>query len=429
MSVLRRLGRVCAGGGAIVGIAICSMAPHAWAQRGDAAVESAPLPTPGPSMTSYPLELLGLLAPAAQRGPLTLLPSIAVSEEYNDNLFLDNRNRQSDFITGFSPALMLFVNRPSYRLSAGYSSTAELYEQESRFNNAFSRQSFILNGTYEGFRGLTFTIADSLALDRSTNVVATQGFASGRQSSWSNTFAPGLRWQMTPGTFLSLVATHSVQRFEGTGVGLDSDSYGLQSNLGHLLTPNLTSLVGYGFTYLDLSGQGNSTTHTPTVGASYRLTPTLTASVSGGPAITELGGETFVSPAATAGLVQAFRFGSASLQYARFVGVAGGFGGTTDTQAVSGTLTLATLLRGLFVGFSPVYTTAESVSRGQTGRVDSKALTLNLAASYQIARFVSVFGGYTFFQQRTGGSSGVQFDVDQNQVRFGVQFGYPINFD
>jgi hypothetical protein len=381
-------------------------------------------------MTSYPLELLGLLAPAAQRAPVSLLPSIAVSEEYNDNLFLDNRNRQSDFITGLSPALMLFVNRPALRLTAGYTFTSELYQEETRFNDVFSRQNFILNGTYEGYRGFTLTLTDSYALDRSTNLVATQGFASGRQEAWSNVFTPGVGWQITPATALNVFATHAVQRFKGTGTGIGSDTYGLQTTLGHVLTPRFTGTVGYGFTYLDLQEQQDSTTHTPTLGVNYRLTPTLTGSLSGGPAITELGGQTTVSPAATVGLLQTLRYGQASAQYTRSVSVAGGLGGTTDTQTFSGVLTLAPFRRELFVVFSPVYNMAESVSRsGQNQRVDAKALTLNLSAYYQIARFVSVFGGYRFFQQRTGGSSTFQVNSDQNLVRFGVQVGYPFNFD
>jgi uncharacterized protein (PEP-CTERM system associated) len=91
---------------------------------------------------------LGLLAPPATRAPVTLLPSIAVYEEYNDNVFVDNQNRQWDFITGFSPALMLFVNRPTYRLAAGYSFTAEVYARESRLNEAFARQNFLLGGSF-----------------------------------------------------------------------------------------------------------------------------------------------------------------------------------------------------------------------------------------------------------------------------------------
>ena len=170
-------------------------------------------------------------------------------------------------------------------------------------------------------------------------------------------------------------------------------------------------------------------THTPTLGVSYRLTPTLTGSISGAAALTDLSGETTVSPAATASLAQVLRFGSASMQYTRSVSAAGGFGGTTDTQSVSGTLALPALRRGLFVVLSPTYSTAESVSGRQTGRVDVRALTLNLGATYRIARSVSAFAGYTFFQQHTGGSSSVQIDADQDRLRFGVQFGYPINFD
>jgi hypothetical protein len=443
-SVPEALWRVAAGGGAIVGIVICVMAPPAWGQetpRGGAgdqppAPTTAPSPAPegpSPSLAAYPLELLGLLAPPIQRGPITLMPSMSVSVEYNDNLFLNNQNRQWDLLTGFSPAITLFVNRPSYELRGGYTFTADVYERESRFNSAFDHQSLVASGVYRAARGLTFTASDSFALDRNTNRVAAEGFASGRQESWSNTFAPGMTWQITPGDTLGLDATYLVQRF--TGAGLGSDTYGLQSHLDHAFTLRLTGSIGYGFTYLDLEGQENSATHTPTLGVSYHLTRTLRGSVSGGPSITQLGSETLVSAAGAASLVQDLRFGSASVQYTRAVSAAGGFGGATDTQSASGTLSLPTLLRGLVVVFSPAYSIAESVSRGQTEQeqVDVKVLTLNLGVTYQIAHFASFFGGYTFLRQRTGGqrtggSSSVQFDVDQNRVRFGVQFGYPINF-
>jgi len=110
----------------------------------------------------------------------------------------------------------------------------------------------------------------------------------------------------------------------------------------------------------------------------------------------------------------------------------GGFGGATDTQTASGTLTISGWQRGLLVVLNPVYSVAESISsrQAQARQVDARSFTLTLSASYQFARYASVFGGYTFFQQRTGGSSTTQqFDIDQNRIRFGLQFGYPINFD
>ena len=404
-------------------------------QRGPGTQPTEPvLQPPGTTqpVASYPLELLGLLAPPARRGGVTLTPSIAIGEEYNDNIFLNNANRQSDFITTFAPALTLYAYRPQYELSAGYSFGADIYAKNSALTDAFNRQNFLGSALYRVSSALTLTASDSFAFNRSTNLVTTQGFSTGRQESWGNTVTPGLNWLVTPKNTLNLSASYTALRFLGGGVGVDSNTYGFQSSITHSFTPRFGGILGYGFTYLDAGGQEASKTHTPSVGLSYQLTPTLSATVSGGPAITQIGGDTTISPAAMASIVQTFSFGSASLQYVRAVGAAGGFGGTTDTQTASGTLTLSSLQRGLIVVFSPSYSTAETLNTGQTGqggRVDVKAFSIGLSAFYQIAQYTSLFGGYTFLHQRTGGSSTFQADADQNRVRFGVQFGYPINFD
>lgn len=446
--MLARFRRV--GTGAVVGIVVGLIASHAWSQEPSPSgtkdqpppVTGAPptLPTPGLPITSYPLPLLGLLAPPAQRGPLTLFPSISVSEEYNDNVHSDNQNRESDFITNISPTITLSVNQPSYQLNAGYSFTASLFAKGTEPNEAFQSQNFIGNGSFQAARGLTLTASDSFAFNRDTNLVSVQGFSTGRQDSWSNTFTPGVTWQMTPLNSLNLSATYGVLRFLGGGTGEDSDTYGFQTSLTHAFTQRFSGIIGYGFTYLHFPecvvvgqqciDQPDSTTHAPTIGFSYQLTRTLSTSITGGAAVTQRGGHTDVSPAGSASLVQEFSFGSASLNYNQGVSVAGGFGGSNNTLNVSGALTLSTLLRGLLVVLSPAYTRSNSLFSQQTGRVDDVwAVSLSLGATYQIARFVSAFGGYNFFLQRAGGPTSTDSDVDQNRVRFGLQFGYPITFD
>src|SRR5438034_6197344 len=47
----------------------------------------APSTLPSVTAAQYPLELLGLLAPNAQRGGVTLAPALTIYEEYNDNIF------------------------------------------------------------------------------------------------------------------------------------------------------------------------------------------------------------------------------------------------------------------------------------------------------------------------------------------------------
>jgi hypothetical protein len=360
---------------------------------------------------------------------VTLTPSISVSEEYNDNIFSDNANREWDFITSFTPALTLYVNGPAYQLNAGYSFSADIYARESSLSNAFARQNLVASGFYRLTPGLTVTASEAFTYDRNSNTFSTQNVSAGSQESWTNRVTPGVSWQMTPLNNLSLSATYDLLRYGGEGSAVDSDTYSFQGTLTHAFTPRFSGNVGYNFTYRDLRGEDDSTTHSPTVGFSYAVTPTLTATIRGGAAITELGGDTFVTPIGTVTLVQVFSFGSASLQYDRGIGVAGGLGGTNDTQTVSGTLALSALLRGLFVVLSPTYSDSESLSSTDSRSVDVKSFTLYLGATYQIARYVTAFGGYTFFLQRTGGSSANQVDIDQNRVRVGLQFGYPINFD
>ncbi|HZM92103.1 MAG TPA: hypothetical protein VFB92_01730, partial [Vicinamibacterales bacterium] len=118
----------------MIGLILCLAASAAWGQvpppRGGSQPAETQRPTTEPPlvaptlvrpMAAYPLELLGLLAPGQQQGPVTLTPSLGISEEYNDNVFADNRNRQWDFITTFSPTITLAIQQPSYQLNAGYS--------------------------------------------------------------------------------------------------------------------------------------------------------------------------------------------------------------------------------------------------------------------------------------------------------------------
>src|SRR5215467_2249960 len=383
-----------------------------------------------PALSGYPLELLGLLMSPLERREVNLLPAIAISEEFNDNIFLNNDNKRWDFITGFTPSISLLANRPTFQLAAGFANTAELFPRNSGNNDAWARQNLIVGTFWQPSPQLTLTLAETFLRDQSPDARA-GGFAMGGQASISNVLTPAMGWNIGPQTRLDLGATYNIIRFEGTGSGIESDTYGFMSNLSHNFTPRFTGMVGYNFTYIDLrSGHGdNSTTHNPTVGFTYRLTPTLTMSIDGGPAFTSLGSEDFITPGVSAGVNWRLPFGDASAYYSENVQVAGGFGGPTDSKSVIGTLVVSTL-RDWIVVFTPAWTKAESLSDRQIQRVDVGIFTLGLGAAYRLNPFVTFFGGYSFLLQRVGRFNTTQdFDADQNRVKFGVQFGYPFAFD
>jgi hypothetical protein len=367
-----------------------------------------------------------LLNPPLAQGPLILTPSFTLSEEFNDNIFQDNDNRESDFITQFTPGLRLDIREPSLRLGVGYSLTAEIYARNTELSNAANRHRFFADVSYQATPRLTLTLNEGFSYDRNSNAASVSGVSSGRQKTYSNVLAPGLLYQLTPRLNWRLFGSWELQRYESGG-SEDSDTYRAGTGFDFTVTPRFGLTGGYDFAYIDINGEPTSYTHTPRVGFSYQITPSLFAAVVGGPSFLVSDGDTSVSPGVTATLAWLQRWGSMSVAYDRAIRAGSGRGGPSDTQSFAGSVQVTTLARGLAVGFSPRYTISESEDVARS-RSDDKALTLNLSASYQLARYISLVGAYTFFNQRSDGGTS-QPDVDQNRVFLGLQFGYPISFD
>jgi uncharacterized protein (PEP-CTERM system associated) len=94
------------------------------------------------------------------RGPILWTPTVAVVEEYNDNIFLNNQDRKSDFITTVAPGLQLTLGAPDYRLSAAYRIGALFYANESQLNESGGREDLTLEGSYHLTPLLTLTLGD-----------------------------------------------------------------------------------------------------------------------------------------------------------------------------------------------------------------------------------------------------------------------------
>jgi hypothetical protein len=227
---------------------------------------------------------------------------------------------------------------------------------------------------------------------------------------------------------LRAVANYTVLRYSG-GTNFDSDVYRFEPSFDHIFSPRLTGTVGYKFGYFDIHDLGTATVNTPLVGLAYRFTPTLTATVNGGPSIThdDRLGETRVTPAVAASATQRFQFGSVSLVYDQAIGTAGGLGGVTDNRSIGAALRVTTLVKNLSLELLPRYNTSKSFDNA----IDVKGWVVPLRVAYQINRYMTAIAGYQFFHQRAKGTLvdliGLANDVDQNRLTVGLQFGYPID--
>ena len=367
-----------------------------------------------------------------RRAPLTITPSLAITGEYNDNIFIDNHHKVSDFIIGFTPGISLQAERPTYRVGAGYNFTSEIFTKETDESHAFDRQNFWLDALYHVDPNLTLTLTDTFVFSTDTNLVSSENVSTGRDRALGNELGAGVAWQFAPLWTLHGGGSWTVQRFEGDDLQ-NSDVYKANFSLDRRVTSRLTVDGGYEFGYFDIEREEKSTVHTPRVGVRWQATPTIDLLLRVGPAIEiKDHSSAHITPAITASYRQRFSFGGVGLSYDRQIGTAGGLGGTTDNQLISGVVEVTRVVRGLVVQFVPRYSIVESTTGN---RVDLNSFTAALQATYRITPWMALIGGYQFFRQRSDStalnSAGntIANDADQNRLFFGVQFGYPIRFD
>jgi hypothetical protein len=362
------------------------------------------------------------------RAPLTVTPSITITEEFNDNIDLDNSNKQWDVITGFTPGVTLNLETPTYRLTAGYNFTAEVWARNPDRNAAFNRQNFALDGFYQVSQDVLLTLTDQFALNTDTNLIATERVSTGSGGGWANTVSPGVTWRIDPLMQLRTTGSYTMQRFDDEAQA-ESDVFRFDTMLERVIAPRLSWTAGYQFSYFEIEGEDRTTAHTPRAGGIYRATPTITFTLSAGPMFVEQGSDTYVTPAVTATYRQAMAFGSVSAFYDRNIGTAGGLGGTTINQTVGASLDVITLRRGLALTFAPQYTI---VKTHVDDRIDVRSLILPISATYRFNDWVAAVASYQFFMQRsdsTESGTTLAADADQNRLFVGLQFGYPFRFD
>ncbi|PYN10045.1 MAG: hypothetical protein DME02_00740 [Candidatus Rokuibacteriota bacterium] len=252
-------------------LAVCLLPGRALAQQVPIAPQFA---TQGPAQDPQKLQL-------PLRAPFTLLPTITLSEEYNDNILLDNHNRTWDLITGITPAINLIWESRTHRLIAGYNFTAELYLRDPTRDNAFNTQNFNLDGMWRATERLTLTLADAFTATTDTNLISPAGVSVGRNRSWGNALSGGAAYKLDEFTAVRGGASYALQRFS-RGELDDSDVYHGYLFLDRTLTRQVRGSIGYDFGYFDIEHEDKVTTHTPKVGASWQVTPTITLAVNGG---------------------------------------------------------------------------------------------------------------------------------------------------
>ena len=255
---------------------------------------------------------------------IELTPSISVSEEYDDNIYLTNTGERSDYITIISPSILLNMVSQKGNLGLTYTPSYVMYSKEDE------KDTFRHAGNLALDRELTqhirFNLTDAF-IRTEDPIEGTEGIDSirnTRNTYWRNTFNTDLQYVFGTENLFSLAYNNSkleneditlndgtihnpsadlaywfdikngidlnvqyikadFSRDDGTPAGDDYRGHGSGIRYIRRFNPHTTGSIHYGFSKRDFDGLSEDyKVHEGTLGFDHSFSEDLTVSLSGG---------------------------------------------------------------------------------------------------------------------------------------------------
>jgi predicted porin len=374
------------------------------------------------------LQLLGFLVGAgiptavwAQEG-FYVIPSLAVAEVFDDNLFYTAENREQDLITRFTPDIQFGYRSTPFTLTGRYTFDAEVYASHSELTTAQARQLASIDTRYLPKPSWTLALTTAYAeTQRPQELNLVSGLAAGRQRASQFSFSPSTAYRFNP-----LTEGTGAYGFTRTESGGDSgEEHSAILGFNRRLTALDTASLGYIFRYFsftgdEVSGDDTTTSNAFLLGWTRQITPLTRVELRAGPRFSsgDVNAEVAVS------VRRRLKYGELALTYARTQDISTGVAAAVDTDSVAGLLSyqISPFLR---VSVEPLY------ARNSAEDSDANVYQIRLSSVYQLNKWLSFQGSYYFsYQQGSIDSSGGteqnnDDNIHHNVIFLGVVITYP----
>lgn len=386
----------------------------------------------------------GVPKAVAGDGPLTLTPYIAVSEQYNDNIFF-NSSHTEDYITSISPGLGLQYQQPQLVLTVSGGTSAQVYARQTSQNNIAGAQNGALGATYQASSRLSLSVSDSVTRVSQTRTgaqptgpvttpppVEQPGPDTGvstllpRGDALTNSFAGGAVYQLAPGWTGNAIYSNSLSNF--TNPGGQNVTHQIFGGLIYAWSPTVSLNGFFSYSRLILSQAEDTETYNPTAGISYAYSPTFFLSASAGVYVNRpLQGSgnsisTGVGPTFNLAATKTFEHAALNLTASQGITTSAGVAGASLTRAVFLTYT-RTLAENLSGSIATSYTDFD------TATTNFQVYQVSAALNYPVWQYISAGLNYSYrlsdSNQTVPGriNSGT---VDGNIVQLYISASYPV---
>ena len=354
------------------------------------------------------------VAGAARAQGFFVTPSLSVAEEFDDNVFVSAVDPQWDFITRFTPGVLLGYRSVPFTLLLSSSVDSEIFARNTELSDVANRKRAALEVKYLPYRLLTLGL-DVTYFETNTpaELVPTTGLQLARTRATQLRAAPAASYDITARDTVRGSYEFIRDTLDG---GFDNDTHRVKLGYSRQITPLDTGMLNYRLNVFQTDAPGPTTiTNTPTLGWIRQLTPLTTLTLEGGPRFVNDGS---VEPEAHGRIDHTFKIAKVALDYQRTESVVVGRPGKFELENFTGSVEVVPL-KDLTLRFEPGYFRT-------FGNVDPTATVYGflLSAFYPIKTWMTARLNYRFAYQDQGGVT-----VGHNIVTLSLDFAHPLRLN
>jgi hypothetical protein len=347
---------------------------------------------------------------AGAQSAFDLDPSLALMQVYDDNLFAQPSEAQSDLVLRLSPRLGARYRSPSLAAHAHYAIDAERYLEHAELNTARARQEAAVGVRGAATRRLDYAFGASYTRTRTPgelNVVS--GLAAGRAEARRLQAAGEITVRLGARTSATFDPAFTRDELAGRAETTDEMAAGL--GLERRLDPASSGRLAYRYRRFTFDG-GAEPTHVLTAGWTRRLGAASRIDLSAGPRLGSSGAGAEVS----LGWRRRLRRGELGLSYLRTQSTALGQAGPVEVDGVAAVFSRQ-VARPLRLVLAP------GVFRSSGEGLDAIVYRIALDAAWKLNRRLTLTGSHQFSLQRGGPGARPGEEVTHNAVLLSIVSG------
>ena len=350
---------------------------------------------------------------ASARAELYFFPSLALTGNYDDNLFFTPDNREGDTYLRLRPAVDLGYRTELNKLDLNYSQDLERYNQYQELDSNKARRDLTLDWNFHPSRRLTFgTDADYLKTRTPSELGALTGVQFGRVFAEQRYLSPSLEYRYD--NLTSTTARYEYLRDTiSNGVGNDNNS--VEFDVDRRLASQKTVDFRYRFDRFHFDTGQSVNVNTLLFGGVYAITPRLTLNALAGPRFT---GNDNTNASASLELGYQVERGQLNVNYERTTTTILGVGAAVDTETAGVQLALSPV-KNVVLRAVPNYSDSTNAGR----RIEVYQFLLE--AGWQATTYFTVVGSYELTAQHGNLLAAGGNETIRNAVMLGVVLAAP----